>query len=810
MAVAEGEHPLLMPFLALSTGLVLGDRYALSLPVSAVAAAFLALLLSCFVRHRLVHGICTFLFFLVWGLYVLPLWTTPPEAGRSILRYEGRGAVVVEGVIRSRPIVAGTPVGSSTRFVLETSGVSRDGRLTPASGRLMVYVRSGEVSPGRGDLVRLLTRISTPRLLGLPGEFDFARYLAHQGIVASASVATADDLLLMRGGVKDRLVASVDRQARLMGDFIRACLPDQRVSSVVAALLIGDQRRIADDLSRAYTRAGVSHILSISGFHVGILAFVVAQAVLLIATRFETLALRFNLRRVALLSSLPAMLLYLLLTGVAPATARSVVMLALFVLALYVDRETDPVNALLVSAMVLVVVNPPSLFHVSFQLSFLALWGMVLLVPWIMGRFGSIRRGWARSLLRFCAVSCAASVATVVPLLYVFNQASLNGILANFLVVPLLGYGAVLAGFCSLLLVPVCVPLARLFMWATGKLVAVSNWLVGELAHLPLITFGGITALDMLAFLLFMGLATFARPGRVRTTLCLLTPLLAIAVHFSAPPLADGRLHVTMLSVGQGESLLIRLPPGEVMLVDGGGFPPDSGRDFGERILGPALLRLGVRRIDYMVMSHAHPDHLGGLSSVARTLPVGQFWEPVPGGDGGEYAELRAGLESRGIPRRLLAAGDTLRLPGGVTMAVLSPPVGQMERRGERDDGEMNEQSLVFRLTYGEHSFLFTADAGFATERRMLGQGVELASQLLKVGHHGSRFSTSEEFLARVSPTIALISAGSRNAFGLPSPRTLALLRRRGVAVYRTDLDGTVELVSDGRSLAVATPWRPN
>jgi competence protein ComEC len=314
----------------------------------------------------------------------------------------------------------------------------------------------------------------------------------------------------------------------------------------------------------------------------------------------------------------------------------------------------------------------------------------------------------------------------------------------------------------------------------------------------------------MLAFLLFMGLATFARPGRVRTTLCLLTPLLAIAVHFSAPPLADGRLHVTMLSVGQGESLLIRLPPGEVMLVDGGGFPPDSGRDFGERILGPALLRLGVRRIDYMVMSHAHPDHLGGLSSVARTLPVGQFWEPVPGGDGGEYAELRAGLESRGIPRRLLAAGDTLRLPGGVTMAVLSPPVGQMERRGERDDGEMNEQSLVFRLTYGEHSFLFTADAGFATERRMLGQGVELASQLLKVGHHGSRFSTSEEFLARVSPTIALISAGSRNAFGLPSPRTLALLRRRGVAVYRTDLDGTVELVSDGRSLAVATPWRPN
>lgn len=800
------ERPLLIPFLALAAGLTVSDLYGILLPFAAVAAAMGCLALSCLLRGRLAPALCVFVTFLVWGLHALTPWKAPSSSPYSIERHAAPAPVTVEGVIRSRPVA--TPDGGS--FVMGTEAVLREGRPVPASGALMVYVSAGDLPLARGDRVRLAARISLPRRLGLPGEFDYPRYLSFRGIAATARVETADDIVLMRGAAEDSPLRRLDLAARRLGEFIRAALPDNEVSSVLTALLLGDQKRIPEQLASAYTRAGVNHILSISGFHVGIIAFFIVQLGLLLATRCERLALRFNLRRLVLLLSLPAMALYLFLTGAAPATARSVIMLAGFVLALYAEREADPVNALLLSALVLLALDPPGLFDISFQLSFLALWGIVIAVPPVAERLGSIRRGWQRALLLFVVTSCVASLATMVPALSAFDQASLNGILSNFLIVPLLGYGAVLAGFCALPFVYLHEPLALLLLWGAGMLTALSNRLVMLFAGLPLVRFHGITRLDMALFLAFMVVLTFVRGRALKSALCLLLPTVAVMAHLAARPPADGRLHVTMLSVGQAESLLVRTPEGSVMLVDGGGYPRENGRDFGERILAPALFKLGVRRIDRMVMTHSHSDHNGGLAYVARTLPVGEFWEAAPGGDGKDYERLCATLAANRVPTRRLSAGDAIRLSESVAMTVLSPERTAPHHTVEAFDGkEMNEDSLVFRLSHGANSMLFTADSGFAAEERIVASGADVASGVLKVGHHGSRYSTSEAFLARVAPRIALISAGHGNGFGLPSGRTLGLLEKRGIRTYRTDRDGSIELVSDGSGWTVSTPWRP-
>jgi competence protein ComEC len=692
--------------------------------------------------------------------------------------------------------------------VLRTEHLFRDGRAEPVCGDLMLYVTAGDVSLVRGDRVRCITRISLPRRLGLPGEFDYPRYLGFQGIEAIGRVASQDDVVLIRSAAKDSVLRRADLMARYLGDFIRASIKDDKLSSIVTALLIGDQKRISVELAAAYTRAGVNHILSVSGFHVGIIAYFIVMITLLLATRSEQLALRFNLRRMVLILTVPAMILYLLLTGSAPATARSVIMLAAFVLALCAERETDPVNALLLSAFLLLALHPPSLFDVSFQLSFLALWGIVIIVPPVMERIPNLKRTWQRSLIQFVVASCAASFATTVPVLFIFNQASMNGIISNFLIVPLIGYGAVLAGFCAVPFIYLFPALAHLLIGIAAKMVAVSNWLIELFARLPVIQFYGITALDMIMFLAVMCVLTFLRHKNVKIFLCSVLPGIAVLFHVCAPSTADGRLHITMLSVGQAESLLVRLPDGSVMLVDGGGYLHDNGRDFGERTLAPALFKLGVRRIDHVVLTHSHPDHIGGLPFVARTIPVGRFWESVAGGAGDGYDQLRFALETNRVPSRQLVAGDIIDLSCGVSLQVLSPRRPKQQKVPVADDMSMNDDSLVFRLVYGSFSMLFTADAGFPAEDLMLADGADLKATVLKVGHHGSRYSTSEAFLERVAPKIALISAGIGNRFGLPSPQTLDQLVRRGIRIYRTDLDGTIELISDGTTWNVTTPYR--
>jgi len=800
------RYPLLIPFWAMAAGLCLADGCGVTVPAGVLAAVFCCLLLGCLIKHSVPFLLCSSAFFFVLGLYSLGPYLNPVVPAWDIRNFADRAPVNVEGVVQSRPVA--TTRGSS--FVLRVEGVIREGRPVPACGRLMVYLAAGDAGLTRGDRVRCLARIAVPHRLGLPGEFDYVRYLAYQGVTATGRVATPDEVVLVRGAAEDSLARRFDLIARRLGDFIRIAVPDQERSSVLTALLIGDQKRIPDRLNDAYTRAGVNHILSISGFHVGIIAWFIVVTTLFLATRSEFLALRLNLRRTALLTAVPAMLAYLLLTGAAPATARSVIMLAAFVLALYAERETDPRNGLLLAASVLVVISPPSLFDLSFQLSFLALWGIVVAVPPVMELVGNLPKNWQRSLMQFVAASCAASCATMVPVLFYFDRSSLNGIVSNFLIVPILGYGAVLAGFTTLPFVFLFPPAARLLLWCAAQLTALANWLVMLFAQLPQISFHAITRLDMACFVCFMVLATFLRRSRSTLVLCALPPLVAVAAHLNAPATADGRLHITMLSVGQGESLLVRLPDGETILVDGGGYLHDNGRDFGRQTLGPALWKLGVRRIDRLVLTHSHPDHIGGLAFVARTFPVGEFWEPARGGIGESYEQLRAALAERRVPRRPLAAGDEFVFAGGVKLTVLSPPVGAASRQPSADEGEMNDESLVFRLGFGSFGMLFTADAGFPAEERMLAGSAELASTVLKAGHHGSRYSTSEQLLSRVSPSLALISAGRGNSFGLPAQQTIERLRIRGVQIRRTDLDGTIELTSDGTGLSVATPYRPD
>lgn len=700
----------------------------------------------------------------------------------------------VEGLLASRPEGS----GGTSRLLLEGLSVRHpeaEGGVRMLQGRLLLYVGAGRAQHRTGDRVRFAARIRIPRRYGLPGEADYPGYLALKGVQGVAFVASAEEVVPVSRGEGWR--GALDAVAARLAAFIDRNVPGVE-GGVLKALLIGDCSGVPQEVQDAYARAGVNHVLSISGFHVGIIYLCLFQALFLVARRSETVLLRCNLKRVLLLATLPVTVLYLFLSGCAPATVRSVLMIGALTCALWLKRETDPLNVILVSACAILAVAPQTLFDISFQLSFLAVWGLAALTPLLMPRHRLT--GGARMVVLSVCASAAAVASTAVPAAFHFHRVSVAGIFCNLVVVPLIGYGAVVLGFASLLCAVPCPGPAGILIQGAGRLVHLADRAIEFCATFPVLDYQP-DRLDVLLFLVALGVATFLPAVGWRRAGFAAVCLLIVWRGTPDSSAGDGRMHLLFLSVGQGDACLVRLPDGKSMLIDGGGSLGEADR-VGERLLVPALLALKVRRIDYLVLSHPHPDHLLGLLPVAARWEVGEFWESGVPCDLREYRQLKWVLSSRQVPVRVLRGGSAPCAAGGATVQPLWPPV--------EDEGEdANDSSLVLRIGCGRGAALFPGDVGEDAEGALVASRQPLTCTILKVPHHGSGRSCSDCLLAASAPREAVVSAGYANPFHLPAPATVTRVERRGICLHRTDLEGSVEavLAPDGSCL-VSTPWQ--
>ncbi len=784
------ERPLLIPLTGLMAGLSLAGLCSFFFLPAALYAAAAVTLLAAFLRPRWPFYTALFLFMACWGNGALRPLIVPDFPPAHIVHAVSPDPVIVEGVIDARPETTDT----GERFFLRTEKLVTPEGERPVFGRLLVHVREGEVPFLTGDRVRFEARLRTPRTFGIPGEFDYPRFLAYRRVFVTAGIASAQDIILMRAGVDYRLQRSVDGLAARLGMFIGTHLPPAE-GGVLRALLLGEQGLVPNGLNEAYTRAGVNHILSISGFHVGIIALVCFQLLLFAGSRSEALMLRFNLRRFILIFTLPPLLGYFFLSGAASATFRSVVMIAAFIVALLVEREQDPLNSLMLAAFVILVVTPASLFDISFQLSFIAIWGIIVLTPLFMAPFRRLEGRFVHKFLLFIAVSLAATVATLLPVSYHFHRVSLTGLLGNFVAVPLLGYGAVLLGFAALPFIPSAPSIAVVLLKGAALCIRGADAAVVRVAQVPLPPPLPVGEVQIALLLLFLAAVSFLRPGRLRVAVAAGTAVLCAATLLLHERADRGKLVVTFFSVGQGESSLVSFPDGRHMLIDGGGSLRDGGSDPGERLVAPALRTLGVTRLDWIVLTHPHPDHLRGLLYIAREFPVGEFLHGPVESFSDDYRAVREILRKRNVPVRMVGAGAAGIDADGVRVVPLAPTVSPAPSAAS--DRELNDTSLVLKLQSGRFSVLFTGDAGFPEEETLLRAPERLRCTLLKVGHHGSRYASSDRFLSAASPAVAVISAGYGNGFGLPSPETLGRLARHHVSVFRADRDGTVQAVCD-------------
>jgi len=270
-----------------------------------------------------------------------------------------------------------------------------------------------------------------------------------------------------------------------------------------------------------------------------------------------------------------------------------------------------------------------------------------------------------------------------------------------------------------------------------------------------------------------------------------------VLVSYPFPSRSSG-FKVTILDVGQGDAILVEFPGRRKMLIDAGGFP--EGRfDVGESVVSPFLWRKGIKRLDRLVLTHPHPDHLGGLPAIARNFRVSEVWEAERHAGSEAYGELDAALGKR-VPRRTVSRGFVLR-ESGVVIEVLNPAPDEAPGAASDD----NDRSLVLRLTCGGVSFLFAGDIGREAEADILRAVPDVRARVLKSPHHGSDTSSSVAFLERVAPEYVIVTAGEGNRYGFPRPEVLERYAAAGIQVFRTDRDGAVEFVSDGHDLRVRT-----
>jgi len=407
------------------------------------------------------------------------------------------------------------------------------------------------------------------------------------------------------------------------------------------------------------------------------------------------------------------------------------------------------------------------------------------------------------------AMSVAAQVSVMPILAFHFQQVSLAAFAANLFVVPLVGV-LVPVGFAAATLGLILPSVAALAVRPLGPLLDLIHILARFFAALPgaaIPVFPPSLAGIAISYLVLIALVevlrgrlALRRPAAIGAVLVLLSVLIWAQVLQGAGPRL---LSIRVLDVGQGDAILLRAPSGQTVLIDGGGEVEGhlTGYDVGVRRVVPVLRRLGVRRIDVVILSHAHEDHAGGLVAVLQNFRVGLVLDSGLPHQAPSYARIRELVAARGIPYRLARRGMRLDLGDGLRLAVLLPQEPLIAGSGS----DVNLNSVVVRAIYHHVGVLFTGDMEALNESQLLDLGDDVRSAILKVAHHGSDTGTTEAFVDAVRPAVAVISVGAMNPFGHPHRRTLDVLEEWGAQVYRTDRDGAVLIQSDGRRITVRT-----
>lgn len=629
-----------------------------------------------------------------------------------------------------------------------------------------------------GTTCRLNGELKPPKNATVPGTFNYKEYLHQKRIHWIYDVDTIENC--RRTG---QFPLKKIRKAGL--DFIKENVPETS-AGIVQALIFGDQQHIDPEVIDAYQQLGIIHILAISGLHVGFLTAAVYH-----------LLLRFGMtRESAKLLLIVILPIYAIITGASPSVVRAVCMAIGYLIFSLISVRLKTVDALCLVFLGLLLIDPYQLFHIGFQLSF-AVTFFLLLSNSIFSQFTN----WFG---RFLIVTMIAQLGSLPLLLYHFQTVSLLSFVMNILFVPFYTLFVLPLAFFNFILLIAFPALGAFFFQWFDVLLQWSNQLALTMAAIDPVQIiamkPGLLQLLFYVLTIVFFLFKLETPGSAKASIIASLPLFAaVAIHLLTPSfIAKGE--VTMLDIGQGDSMFIAAPHSNGnVLVDTGGtvlFPQEEWRkrksmfSIGENILIPFLNSKGIRQLDALILTHADQDHIGEADVLIREKKIKKLIVPIGfSREKDDESVILQALE-KGIPVEAVQRGDVIKIKD-LTFQVAAPE--------KIDQDSKNNSSLVLWFQTNHLSWLLTGDLEKQGELELLEKYPSLKADILKVGHHGSKGSSGSEFIERLRPKSAFISAGENNRYQHPHQEVLDILADFHVRTFRTDKQGSIQYVYDNK-----------
>jgi competence protein ComEC len=730
----------------------------------------------------------------------------------SILRFCDGDSHQISGVINSLP----KKYQNKTRYTINCTRIDLD----TVVGNLILTVYHDSVKQAVspllfGEHITFNSKIRAIRNFSNPGGYDYKFRMRLKGI--TGSVYANSRFIVQSGPVNSDFFARVMQIVQRIRDRFSSHVakavqstderqPDfftNQARAVLTALVTGQKEMIHVITRDNFSKAGLSHILAVSGLHMSLVGLGFFSVFIFILNRQPTFVITGLAKKTSGLLTLLPLTAYAFFAGFSPSTQRALIMAAVFLTSFLIEKEKDPLNTLYFAASLILLIDPGALFSISFQLSFVCVFFIISGFIFLRQIWGMPKNKWIKRVLVMILTTVFAGIGAAPVTAFYFNMFPMVQVGTNFVMIPVLGFFCLPLGLAGLVSMDLWPGLAHLLLTLDIHILSYClqgvYWIAGlDWTWTRVVTPRPIEISLYYALILCLGFAIMKKnKGAVYLIFLLIVAGIISAGQGILKRFNPGKLVVHTLDVGQGNAAVIITPDGKTLLIDAGGFGGRSTFDTGRYLVGPFLWQSWIKTLDTVILTHPDSDHMNGLPFIFENFKVRQW---IKNHD----------ISSSGVFRRLMQIagkkGVSINIPGPDPCRILwdQVKISILGRDGMNPGAHNNNNSLVTRIDFLSFSILFPGDIEEKREIELVNKkDFNLKSDVLMAPHHGSCSSSSELFLDKVGPSEVIISCGYRNRHKFPCRTVLQRYRRNRIAVFRTDLMGAVTLQSDGVSYAI-------